>query len=275
MAADFKVAQPIEFYRKFLEQDVRPDGRELGEIRHTVLNIGSITTADGSALIKLGNTSVICGIKGELTVPKTEEPTKGFIVPNVELSPMCSPKFKPGPPSEQAQVLSQFVDDIMKSSKCVIPEDLCVVPGKLCWVLYCDLMCLDYDGNIIDACITALLAALTTVRLPTAGIDEETGAITTNLQKTLSIPIHSQPVSTTIATFDERVLLIDPTDEEETLSTGTLTVVTLADGQLCSIHKPGGTPLKPNQLQHCISRAVTRGVEVRRLIEETVNSLDR
>ncbi|KAI2569162.1 exosome component 8, partial [Homo sapiens] len=28
------------------------------------------------------------------------------------------------------------------------------------WVLYCDLICLDYDGNILDACTFALLAAL-------------------------------------------------------------------------------------------------------------------
>lgn len=31
---------------------------------------------------------------------------------------------------------------------------------QLCWVLYCDLMCLDYDGNLLDACVIALLAAL-------------------------------------------------------------------------------------------------------------------
>ena len=28
------------------------------------------------------------------------------------------------------------------------------------WVLYCDLLCLDYDGNVTDACVLALLAAL-------------------------------------------------------------------------------------------------------------------
>ncbi len=31
---------------------------------------------------------------------------------------------------------------------------------QLCWVLFCDLMCLDYDGNIADACLIALIAAL-------------------------------------------------------------------------------------------------------------------
>lgn len=31
---------------------------------------------------------------------------------------------------------------------------------QLCWVLYCDIMCLDYDGNLLDACVISLLAAL-------------------------------------------------------------------------------------------------------------------
>ena len=29
-----------------------------------------------------------------------------------------------------------------------------------CWVLYCDLICVNYDGNLLDACVTALTAAL-------------------------------------------------------------------------------------------------------------------
>ena len=31
---------------------------------------------------------------------------------------------------------------------------------QACWVLYCDLVCLNYDGNLLDACATALVAAL-------------------------------------------------------------------------------------------------------------------
>jgi len=34
-------------------------------------------------------------------------------VPNVELSPLCSPQFRPGPPGELAQTLSQFVSNIV------------------------------------------------------------------------------------------------------------------------------------------------------------------
>ncbi|CAB1333287.1 unnamed protein product [Coregonus sp. 'balchen'] len=64
MAAGFKTAEPLEYHRSFLKENCRPDGRELGEFRTTTLNIGSISTADGSALVKIGNTTVMCGIKG-------------------------------------------------------------------------------------------------------------------------------------------------------------------------------------------------------------------
>jgi exosome complex component RRP43 len=42
---------------------VRPDGRALLEYRPTVINIDCIKTSDGSAIVKVGSTAVICGIK--------------------------------------------------------------------------------------------------------------------------------------------------------------------------------------------------------------------
>jgi len=36
----------------------------------------------------------------------------------------------------------------------------CTVCLQHCWVLYCDLVCLNYDGNLLDTCVTALTAAL-------------------------------------------------------------------------------------------------------------------
>ena len=39
-------------------------------------------------------------------------------------------------------------------------EDLCIESDKLTWVLYCDLICLNYDGNVLDASVIALSAAL-------------------------------------------------------------------------------------------------------------------
>ncbi len=69
--------QPLEFYKKFLPQGVRPDGREHHKTRKTVISAGSLSTAEGSSLVKMGNTSVICGVKAEVTIPSDDEPKTG------------------------------------------------------------------------------------------------------------------------------------------------------------------------------------------------------
>ena len=274
MAVDFKTTHPVEYFRKFVEQDVRPDGRELGQIRPITLNVGSISTAEGSALVKLGNTTVICGIKAELAPPKSEEPTKGFIVPNVDLPPLCSPRFKAGPPSDLAQSCTVFMNNFIKSSQFILPEDLCIEENKLCWALYADLMCLDYDGNILDACCIALLAALKNTQLPIVESNEDTGLIETDINRHQGLKLYASPVCTTFAVFDDTVILVDPTQEEEAIVTGNVTVVTSAEN-VYMIHKPGGSPLTQKQMQDCIQRAQKHATEVTRLIDETVLGVER
>ncbi|XP_041657413.1 exosome complex component RRP43 [Cheilinus undulatus] len=273
MAAGFKTAEPLEYHRSFLKENCRPDGRELSEFRTTTLNIGSISTADGSALVKLGNTTVICGIKAELANPTVDAPGKGYIVPNIDLPPLCSSRFRPGPPGEQAQAASQFIADIIESSEVIQTEDLCIERGKLCWVLYCDLMCLDYDGNVLDACIIALLAALKNTQLPEVTINTETSSPEVNSEKRCSLKIHKHPVGASFCVFDDSILILDPTSEEESLSTAQLTVVTDEEDRLCAIHKPGGTSLSGEKLQGCISRAAARQREIQKLIDKVIQSV--
>ncbi|XP_053312317.1 exosome complex component RRP43 [Spea bombifrons] len=273
MAAGFKTVEPLEFYRKFLKENCRPDGRGLSEFRTTTINIGSITTADGSALVKIGNCTVICGIKAEFAAPTTDAPNKGYIVPNVDLSPLCSPRFRPGPPGEEAQVASQFIADVIDNSQMIQKEDLCIANGKFVWVLYCDLMCLDYDGNLLDACTCALVAALKNVRLPSVKFNEETDLPEVDFNTKSALKILKHPIATSFAVFDDTFLLVDPTGDEENLATGLLTVVTDEDERLCTIRKPGGSALTAEKLQDCVSRSITRHKEVQTLLNEVLESV--
>lgn len=59
----FRVIHPVKYYRDFLNHEIRPDGRELDQFRPIVINVNSIGTSDGSAIVKIGNTTVVCGIK--------------------------------------------------------------------------------------------------------------------------------------------------------------------------------------------------------------------
>ncbi|XP_027746688.1 exosome complex component RRP43 isoform X3 [Empidonax traillii] len=224
MAAAFKTVEPLEYYRRFLKENCRPDGRELGEFRATTVNIGSITTADGSALVKLGNTTVICGVKA--------------------------------------------VWNLLHLQQILLIRGI-----SLAWVLYCDIICLDYDGNLLDASVFALLAALKNVQLPSVIINEETGLSEVNLKQKTPLTVRKHPVATSFAIFDDTLLIVDPTAEEEDLAAGTVTVVTDEEGRLCSVHKPGGSPLTGAKLQDCITRAITRHKEVKKLIDKVIKSI--
>nr|XP_020634088.1 exosome complex component RRP43-like isoform X1 [Pogona vitticeps]XP_020634089.1 exosome complex component RRP43-like isoform X2 [Pogona vitticeps] len=148
-AGGFRTVEPLEYYRRFLKENCRPDGRDLGEFRTTTVNIGSITTADGSALVKLGNTTVVCGIKAEFATPPADASNRGYIVPNVDLPPLCSSRFRPGPPGEEAQAASQFIADVIENSQIVLKEDLCIVDGKVskCLIFTINTKCIVFKNS--------------------------------------------------------------------------------------------------------------------------------
>lgn len=98
----------------------------------------------------------------ELAMPKAEKPKHGFLIPNVTLPPLCSSKIRPGPPGDEAQVMTHLVADTFVNSGCLDLSDLCVEPERLVWVLHCDMVCLDHDGGLFDACVISLVAALKT-----------------------------------------------------------------------------------------------------------------
>ncbi|XP_059490534.1 exosome complex component RRP43-like isoform X3 [Neocloeon triangulifer] len=263
---------PMKYMRDFLARKIRPDGRKLAEVRPTAVNVGSISTADGSALIKIGNTVVICGIKAELTVPNAEKPNEGFVIPNLELPPLCSPQFKSGPPGNTAQVCSQFLADVLANSKCVDLQSLCVVPDKVAWVLYCDLVCLDYDGSVLDACVAALVSALSTVTLPEVKYDPIMKTKCVELEKRKPLVLTCYPFASTFATFDEESILADPSEEEESLSSGTITCV-MTGADLCTVHKPGGCRLNEQQVSECISKSQKRWQSLKGMVEASMKSV--
>ncbi|KAG0169514.1 Exosome complex component RRP43 [Apophysomyces sp. BC1034] len=81
----FSRIQPHEYLRRFLDQEVRPDGRLLDQFRNTLITAGAISTTNASAMVRLGGTTVVCGIKAEVCEPKVEKPDE-VTLPKAELS---------------------------------------------------------------------------------------------------------------------------------------------------------------------------------------------
>ncbi|KAG2360140.1 hypothetical protein BDR07DRAFT_1290517 [Suillus spraguei] len=72
-----------------------------------MLAVGSIPMANGFPFVRMGDTMIICGVKAEIAEPELDRPSEqGYLIPNIDLPTICSPKFKPGPPIEEARVLS-------------------------------------------------------------------------------------------------------------------------------------------------------------------------
>ncbi|RZF38645.1 hypothetical protein LSTR_LSTR003451 [Laodelphax striatellus] len=234
--------------------NVRPDGRSLMKVRPATINVGSISTADGSAVVKIGRTTVVCGIKAELATPKPSQPQLGFVVANVELPPLCSATFRPGPPSDIAQTMTSMLGSIVDSCGLIDLSQLCVSKEHLVWILHCDIVCLDYSGSVMDAVLIALVAALRTVALPEATYCVETKSFSVDLQKRTPLKVDSSPVSTTFATIDESNIIADPTVEEERLSNGS------------------GTAYSETDLQKCISLSKDRAVSINKMMETALNN---
>ncbi|KAL4072183.1 ribosomal protein S5 domain 2-type protein [Scleroderma citrinum] len=169
----FQRLHPHAYLDRFLIEGVRPDGRAPDEWRDVFINVGSISTADGSALVRIGGTTIVCGVKAEIAEPELDTPGEGFLVPNIDLPAICSPKFKPGPPSEEAQVLSERLNTALISAQLLPLTTLCIAPGRSVWCLYVDATCINYDGNVFDAALLAMVAALRNTTLPDATYNEE------------------------------------------------------------------------------------------------------
>lgn len=123
----------------------RANGRSPTQFRIAHVNNGSLTHAEGSAVVRIGDTTVVCGIRGEILpasnvagfrndkLPSARSSKAAYnepkeldlLVPNIELATGCSPAFLPGqPPSTLAQSLSTRIYSLLHSSAFIDGEDL-------------------------------------------------------------------------------------------------------------------------------------------------------
>jgi exosome complex component RRP43 len=106
-ATIFKRLHPHIFLSRFLAStpSIRDDGRSPSSSRAVSAVLGSLASARGSCLVRLGRTTVVAAVSAEVARPRDEAPECGFVVPSIDMSPLCSPRFRPGPPGEEAQVV--------------------------------------------------------------------------------------------------------------------------------------------------------------------------
>ncbi|KAF3050495.1 hypothetical protein E8E11_006530 [Didymella keratinophila] len=149
----FAAVSPHPFLQAHLSADksaIRANGRAAHEFRVPGVNTGSLTHCNGSAVVRLGNTSLVCGVRAEIL---REEDTSGtsapaavnavgevdnddddeedeierlrLLVPNIELSTGSTPSHIPGnAPSTTQQSLITRIRTLLHSTRLLRARDL-------------------------------------------------------------------------------------------------------------------------------------------------------
>ncbi|HLE35383.1 MAG TPA: exosome complex component Rrp42, partial [Nitrososphaerales archaeon] len=129
----------------------RLDGRGVTESRQMKIETDVIKKANGSALVTLGNTQVIAGVKVQPDKPFPELPDKGLLICSAEVLPLASAYAEPGPPDEDAIELARVVDRGIRESEMIDLKKLVLVPGEKVYAVFADVGVLNVDGNLFDA----------------------------------------------------------------------------------------------------------------------------
>jgi exosome complex component RRP42 len=256
----------INLYKKGL----RSDERDLFTPRKITIETNVLEKTNGSALVKLGNTLVMVGIKLEVGQPFSDTPDEGVLQVHAELVPLASPQFEPGPPDENSIELARVIDRSLRDPKAIDLKSLVIRQGDKVWILWVDLYILDYDGNLFDASMLATMAALFTTRLPEYE-ELETGEV--KIKEGLSnnyIKMNKKIVTVTTAKI-ENYIVVDPNLDEEIISDTKSVLSFDENGNIVGAQKAGMGSYSLEEINNTIEISRKASQVYFKLLEDTLN----
>ncbi len=236
----------------------RLDGRGPDEYRKITVEPGFVATADGSALVRIGDTAVVAGIKLEPGKPFSDTPNAGVLTTNAELIPLSSPTFEPGPPQPGAIEVSRVVDRAIRAAETIDLTRLCVTPGEKSWICYVDMHVIDHSGNLIDASLLSAIAALAHSTVPAKRFEVA--------DADYPLDIQHYPIECTFVRLGDAIV-VDPTFDEERAAQGRLTVATDEAGRIVAMQKGLVGAFSPDDVKETVRRAFHHGEELRDLVK--------
>ncbi len=240
-----------DYIADLARQGKRIDARTMDQFRDVSVEVGSIKSAQGSALVTVGKTQVIAGIKVEHAEPFPDKPDSGMLIVNAELLPLASPTFESGRPNENAIELARVVDRGIRESNAIDLDKLVIKSGEDVWAVFIDIHVLDHDGNLIDASALAAIAALLNAKPP----EDEAWTLP-------EFPIQKRPVMVTVAKINNK-LMVDPCLDEEGVMEARISIATVEDGSICAMQKGGIGWFSREELEQAYKLVQAEGAELR------------
>ena len=261
-----------EFIADLLRKGERLDGRAFNEYRDIEIEANVVPAkAEGSALVRLGDTSVVAGVKVLVGEPYPDSPDEGVTMVTAEMSPIASPLFELGPPKADAIELARVVDRGVRESETVDVKKLCIKEGKKVYMVFADVYPMEYDGNLIDASSIAVNAALLTTKYPEMKWENDKVVATGEF---LSLPINNVAVEHTVAKIDEH-LIIDTVLKEEFVQDCRLTMAVDKEKNFTAMQKGGGSgPMSLELIDQAMEMALDVSEDIHKLINEAAKSIE-
>lgn len=252
-----------DYITNLINEGKRIDGRGFDEYRELEIIKDYVDDkAEGSALVKLGRTQVLAGIKMDVGTPYPDRPTEGIMTTNSELRPGASPDFELGPPRAESIELSRVVDRGIRESGAIKTDELFIEEGDggegKVWVVFIDLHILDHFGNLIDAAGIAAITALLNAKMP----KYEDGEVIRGEWEG-KLPVGRTPVPCTVAKIGSSIIT-DPCLDEEYASDARLTIATT--DKLNAMQKGGVGTFTRDEIMNAVDLAFKNGDKIRKLI---------
>jgi len=238
-----------------LREGQRIDGRRFDEFRKIEIQTEIISKAEGSALVKIGNTQVVVGIKMQPGEPYPDTPDTGIIITNAELVPLASPTFEPGPPDENSIELARVVDRGIRESDAVDLSKLVIDENKV-WIVFIDIHALDDDGNLMDASALAAISALLDTTVPAEKFE---------VGDNFPLPVRDLPVAITSLVADSGIL-VDPSRDEMSIGHNLITITSDQDDNIVAIQKSGSYHLIEEKFYELIEVSLAKAQEIRDML---------
>lgn len=246
-----------------LSEGRRVDNRKFTEYRDICVRTNYISKANGSALVQIGNTTVIAGVKAQLSTPFNNSPDEGILIINTESLAVANRNFEHGPPNKFTVEISRVVDRTIREAPLIDLKELCIVEGSKVWKLYVDIYIVDFDGNMMDAVALGAICALITCKIPTAScVNDE---ITIDEDVVMELPIKNKCTLTTAVKINNQIIY-DATYNEETIMQASLSVGIREDQSICAMQKCGLSTLSINDVNKIIKLSEIKSKELLKII---------
>ena len=238
----------------------RGDNRGMMDYRKISVQMAPLQNPDGSALVSIGKSQVMAGVKFDIATPFADRPDEGVLSTSADLLPLASHLFETGPPSDESIELARVVDRGIRSSNTIDLKSFFLEEGKV-MALYIDLFILDHDGNLIDTAALAAMSALLSTRMPKV---ENAKIIRGEFSGKL--PIKDKVVACTFGKLGAKPFL-DPSLDEEKGMDGRLTIAT-TPSHICAGQKGRWGSFTEKDLMELSDIAMRKGNELRALLSD-------